>query len=112
MARITLEVPDTWVNLPEQEQDLLIRVGLHEATRARIRQLETEISECEEQIGQFETRYGVPFSQFEAEMLPNLDTWQAHEDYNDWFFWQSVLTEKRSLLTALQQVELPQTERG
>ena len=45
-------------------------------------------------------------SRFEAEVLPTLDTLQAHEDDNDWFFWQSVLTEKRSLLAKLGAVRL------
>jgi hypothetical protein len=105
MIQITLEIPDTWADLPERERDLLIRAGLHEAMRARVSQLEAEIAESEEHIRQFETRYGVPFSRFEAEILPDLDNWQAHEDYNDWFFWQSVLAEKQGLLAVLKQVE-------
>lgn len=27
-----------------------------------------------------------------------LDTLQVHEDYNDWFYWQSVFDEKKNLL--------------
>ena len=106
MTQITLEVPDTLAALPEHERSLLILAGLRKATNARIHQLETEIIESEEHIQRFETRYGLPFARFETELLPSLNTHQGHEDYNDWFFWEQVRTEKRSLLTGLQKVEL------
>ncbi len=106
MPQITLEVPDTLVALPEQERNLLILAGLHEATNARIRQLEAEIAESEEYIQRFESRYGLSLARFEAELLPTLNTHQAHEDYNDWFFWEQVRTEKQSLLAGLQKVKL------
>ncbi|MBI1879345.1 MAG: hypothetical protein HYR94_14200 [Chloroflexi bacterium] len=106
MAQLTLEIPDTLAGLPEQERNLLIRAGLYEATRARIRQLKAEISESKKHIRRFETCYKAPFSRFEAEILPTLDSVQAHEDYNDWFYWESVLAEKQRLLAELQRVEL------
>ncbi len=106
MTQMTLDIPDTLANLPQQERGLLIRAGLYEATRARIRQLEAEIAESEEHLHRFEAHYQVAFAGFESELLPTLDTIQAHEDYNDWFFWQSVLTEKQRLLAELQQIEL------
>ncbi len=96
MRMTTLEIPRSLVNLPEQEQLLLLRAGLYEAGRARLRQLEAEVAEAEAEIQRFESRYGMPFAQFETEALPVLDTLQAHEDYNDWFFWQSVLLQEFS----------------
>jgi hypothetical protein len=105
MTQMTLEIPDTLANLPQPERDLLIRAGLYEATRARLRQLAVEIVESEEHIRRFEARYQMPFSRFESELLPTLDTLEAHQDYNDWFFWQSVLVEKQRLLAELRQVE-------
>ena len=47
----------------------------------------------------------MPFQRFEAEQLPVLDTLQAHEDYNDWFYWQSVLDDKTRLLASIQQTK-------
>ena len=106
MAQMILEIPDTLADLPEQERNLLIRAGLYEATRARIRQLKTEISESKKHVRRFETRYKASFSRFEAENLPILDAMPAHEDYNDWFYWESVLAEKQRLLNELQSIEL------
>lgn len=98
MTSITIEIPDKLRKLPDSERDALIRAGLHEAMRVHIRQLEEEIAESLSEISRFEKKYGVSFEQFEAEMLSSLDTQQAHEDYNDWFYWQSVLAEKQRLL--------------
>ena len=49
----------------------------------------------------FEQPYEASFERFETELLPTLDSPQAHEDYNDWFFWQSVWVEQQALLVKL-----------
>ena len=102
----TIELPRSLINLPEQEQRLLLRAGLYEAGRARLRQVEAEIAEAEAKSQRLESRYGMSFAQFESEALPMLDTFQVHEDYNDWFFWQSVLADRRSLFTKISEVTL------
>ena len=43
-------------------------------------------------------------TRFEAEVLTAADSFQAHEDYNDWFYWQSVLEEKQHELADRQGV--------
>jgi hypothetical protein len=103
--QVTLELPEPWGLLTEQERSRLLRAGVYEATRARVRQLQAEIAECEQNIRRFEELYGLPIQRFETERLLALDTWQAHEDYNDWFYWQSVLDEKKSLLAGVQQIK-------
>ncbi|MBS1249132.1 MAG: hypothetical protein MAG431_00705 [Chloroflexi bacterium] len=84
MSQMVLEIPNLLAELPPIEMDRLIRGGLYEAVRARIRQLKKEIAESKEHLHDFEERYGVSFAQFETTVLPELDTLQAHEDYNDW----------------------------
>jgi hypothetical protein len=102
MTSITIEVPEKLQKLPGSERDALFRAGLHEAIRARIRQLNAEAAESSAEIARFERKYGLTFKRFEAETLPSLDTQQAHEDYNDWFYWEAVLAEKQRLLAELQ----------
>ena len=102
MLEMTLKLPESLMRLPEDERDMLIRAGLHEATRARIRQLKAEIAETRKEIRRFEARYGMSLTRFEAEKLAAADSLQAHEDYNDWFYWQSVLEEKQRHLADLQ----------
>ena len=105
MSQVMMKIPDMLASLPEEERDRLIRGGLYEATRARIRQLKQEIAESREHLQKFERRYGVSFTQFESEILPTLDTLEAHEDYNDWFFWHSLLAEDERLLSELKWAE-------
>jgi hypothetical protein len=106
VAEITLKVPETWMQLPDAERERLIRAGLHEAARARIHQLQTEIAQAQQEVNRFEARYGMTLDRFEAEILPQQDTYPVHEDYNDWFYWQSVLDEKQQILTELQHIDL------
>lgn len=101
MAEINVRVPDQFANLPEDTREQLLRAGVHEATRAWIRQLESELADADAEIERYEERYGATFAEFEAEQLPNLDALEAHEDYNDWFYWEQIAAEKRSLLETL-----------
>ena len=106
MSQMTLDVPDVWVELPAREQALFIRAGLYEAGQAWRRRLEAEIAEAKAEMTRFETRYGASFARFQAMLLSGLDTLQAHQDYNDWFFWESVLAEKQSLLAKVQRIRV------
>jgi hypothetical protein len=106
VSEITLKVPETWMHLPDAERERLIRAGLHEATRARIQQLQAEIAQARQEIEPFERRYGMSLDSFEIDVLPQQDTHQVHEDYNDWFYWQRVLDEKHQILTELQDLAL------
>lgn len=101
MSQIILDIPDLLAGLPEKERDRLIRGGVYEATRARVRQLSKEIADCRAHLQDFEGQYEVSFDRFEAELLPTLDTLQAHEDYNDWFFWQKLLDENQRILSEI-----------
>jgi len=104
--QVTLDLPEPWVMLSERERDRLLRAGVYEATRARMRQLQAERAECEQHVRRFEERYGMPLQRFEAEQLAGLDTLQVHEDYNDWYFWQAALDEKQRLLADVQRVKV------
>lgn len=55
MVEMTLRLPDTLLRLSEPERAMLIRAGLHEATRARIMQMKTELSEARKQLRRFES---------------------------------------------------------
>ncbi|MEZ4705645.1 MAG: hypothetical protein R3A44_00480 [Caldilineaceae bacterium] len=102
MTEITLTVPEPLTFLPAQERDSLLRAGLRQAVRSRIERLKVEIGQAARQTTLFEAKYNMPFAQFESDLMPSLDSWQAHEDYNDWFYWQSLLADKQRLLDQLQ----------
>jgi len=106
MVEMTLRLPQTLVQLPERERGKLIRAGLQEATRARIHQIQAEIAASQQELARFEARYGMSLSSFETQLLSQQESLQVHEDYNDWFYWQSVLEEKQRLLADLRALDL------
>jgi len=106
MTQVTITIPSPLANLPVAEQDSLLRAGLFEAMRARMRQLATEVEESKKYIRHYEEKYGVSLAQFELEQLPELNTLQAHEDYNDWFFWAETLRQNQQLLDELRTVDV------
>ena len=99
--QVTIELPALLAKLPKTERETLVRAGVHEAMRARALELKAERQQAQAHVRHFEEEYGVDFARFERELLPTLDSPQVHEDYNDWFFWQGVLTEKEQLLLEL-----------
>lgn len=106
MAQLTIEVPDIFVEIPPTEQTLLLRSALYQATQGLSEWLKKEIAEGRAQVDRFEERYGVSFEQFETKHLPKLDSFEAHEDYNDWYFWCAILNERQRLLRQLQELTL------
>ena len=104
MTQLTLDVPQALVDLPKLEQELLVRGGLREAATARIRQLQLDIRQATSAVSVFEERYGVDIAGFETKVLTILDTLEALEDYNDWFYWTSVITEKQRLLVEIERI--------
>lgn len=104
MTQLTLDMPQALMDLPKLEQELLVRGGLREAASARIRLLRLEIEEAAAEISILAERYGVDFAGFETQVLPKLATPEVHEDYNDWFYWTSVLSEKQRLLAEIERI--------
>lgn len=100
MTQMTVTIPKPLAGLSAAEREELIREGLQEAVQARIRQLKGEITESSEHIRQFEEKYGLPLEQFEKQLDP--ESLQAHEDYNDWFFWHEVLERNQKALAELE----------
>ena len=101
MGRVDLQVPKSVELLVGEERDRLLRAALRIAAKQRARELEKEQREALTHIRRYERKYGVPFAKFERVRLRKLDTVQAHEDYNDWFFWTSVLQRAEKAFDAL-----------
>lgn len=102
MTQMTVNIPKVLAALSPKEREGLIREGIYEAVQTRIRQIKADIAESEKQVSSFEEKYGVSLEQFEKR-LGDSDSVQAHEDYNDWFFWSEVLNKNRRLLNDLQE---------
>ena len=106
MPQLTFDMPSALAELPQIEQERLVRAGLYEAIRARRIQVEAAIAAAESEVNRLEQQYGVSFSTFESEILPDATSQQAHEDYNDWYFWTESILEQQKFLTTLQGLDL------
>jgi hypothetical protein len=62
-----------------------------------------EMREAKKHIQQFEAQYGMSLSELERQGLPENASVEAHEDYNRWFFWQSVLDRQEKNSEAVMQ---------
>lgn len=98
MEQITIELPDLLSQLPSTERTSLIQAGIAEAVRMRAEEIRGEVAEAEAQVARFTARYGMDFHQFETEYIQQNESPDAHEAYNDWFYWQQVLERSRALL--------------
>ena len=65
-----------------------------------------EMREAKKHIQQFEAQYGMSLSELERQGLPENASVEAHEDYNRWFFWQSVLDRQEKIVKRLRKVSL------
>ncbi len=98
MTAVTIQMPDALADLPLNEQETLIRSALYEASRRRIIHLQTELAEALDYLKTFEVQQGMSLAEFEQERLPTLASFEAHDLYNDWTFWDKVAQEKQQLL--------------
>jgi hypothetical protein len=105
MEQIQLRVPKSIELLAADERDRLLRSALRVAAKQRSRELAKERREAIGHIHRFERKYDVSLSVFERKTLRTLDTIQAHEDYNDWFFWTRVLERADQSTSALKKME-------
>lgn len=105
MKNIELRIPTAIENLIAAEQERLLRSALRTAAHQRARELAKERREALTHIHRYERKYGLTFAQFERKKLSTLTTPQAHEDYNEWFFWITVADRAEQAQAALQKME-------
>ena len=105
MRLIELRIPKPIQTLVGDEQERLLRSALCVAAKQRARELDKERREALTQIRRYERKYGAALPEFEHKKLRTLKTVDAHEDYNDWFFWTTVLERANRATDALKQME-------
>lgn len=103
MNTIQVRVPKAIGQLVEGEQDRLLRVALRMAVKTRAKELMQAQREATANVRRMEKKYGMPFNAFEKK-LGAMNTAQAHEDYNDWFFWVNVLDRVENARNAMEKL--------
>jgi len=102
---VQVRVPKAIHALLQPERQRLLHHALRIAAKYRARELEQDCKDARAHIRRLEKKYRATFSQFERKKLRRLNTVQAHEDYNDWFFWTKLLERAERELRALSKME-------
>jgi hypothetical protein len=105
MQQIELSVPKAIEILVDDERERLLRTALRIAARQRAHELVKERREALTHIHRYERKYSASFATFERRKLRALSSTQAHEDYNDWFFWTQVLLHADTASNVLKKME-------
>ena len=105
MTQMQLRVPKAIEKLVGNQQNRLLRPALRMAAKQRTRELEKECREALTNIRRYERKYDATLSQFERKKMRTLGTVQAHEDYNDWFFWTCVRERAQQAIAAMKKME-------
>jgi hypothetical protein len=106
MPVVKVRIPEALNDLYGPEQERLLHSAFRQYARLRSQELLNEMQEAEAQLRQLEVKYGVSLAEFEAQLLPGETSVEVHEDYNRWFFWQSVMDRQREILERLCDVAL------
>lgn len=102
MARITMNIPGALSDLPDEERNLLLSRAVRTATKERIEQLEQELKECAERIGELSGKYNMSFDVFERKMeTQEFFGVDYQEDYHDWCFWRESKQRVEDVLRTL-----------
>jgi broad specificity phosphatase PhoE len=102
MEEIRVTVPDGFADLIADET--IERGALRSLAKKRLAELEADREEAERHVGEFEDEYGMDFEEFEGEFEDDA-TKEAHEDYNEWYFWRETRERTTKRIERVQNVE-------
>jgi len=102
MEEIRVTVPDGFADLIADET--IERGALRSLAKKRLAELEADREEAERRVGEFEDEYGMDFEEFEGEFEDDA-TKEAHEDYNEWYFWRETRERTTKRIERVQNVE-------
>lgn len=88
MKKIEFEVPDIVLELPDTEKEKLINNMFTFSIKERLKILKKECKLAQEKLYEFEKKYNKNLEEFEKEGI-DIST-EAHDEYMDWCYWQSV----------------------
>ena len=112
MGKISLNVPNSLSDLPEEERDLLLGRALRVAVKERVEQVEQELGEGQEKEAILEKKYGMEFEAFEKKVeLQKFVGLDYQEDYHDWYFWRESNQRTQQILQNLRRFLADQIQR-
>jgi hypothetical protein len=98
-----LMVTNSAVQLPTQVWQHIVQLGVER----HIQELEAQLEEAQQQIAEFEHRFGMSFARLQEVGLPDDAGLEAHEGYVEWSSWEGVRTELEEQLAQVRAVLEP-----
>lgn len=86
--------------LPEEERLKILMLG----ATYYLPKIESCLLKAREKVNFFRKKYGCDFVEFEKRKLPLRADFKKHEDWVEWSYWQEVLEEYPSYLSALKRL--------
>ena len=91
----------TPIKLPIQDWDRILQLG----SDSRTHELQDELSQAEEAIAKFETRFGKSLPELEKIGLPADADFEIHDGYIEWQSWEIRRVDLQKRLATLQALE-------
>jgi len=88
---------DSVIQLPTKVWQRIVQLGVER----HIQELEAQLEEAQQQIAEFERKFGMSFVDLEQEGLPEDADWQVHEDWVEWSSWEGLKTDLEQQLASL-----------
>lgn len=86
--------------LPSQEMLSILRQG----SMLRLPHLEGRLRQAAEQVTRFEVVHEKTLAELMAQGLPDDATYQVHEDFIEWEYWQDVLIETENIIKNVKRI--------
>jgi hypothetical protein len=96
-------VNDSVIQLPTKVWQRIVQLGVERY----IQELEAQLEEAQQQIAEFEHKFGMSFADIEQEGLPEDADWQAHEDWVEWSSWEGLKADLEQQLESLRAMPEP-----
>ncbi len=90
-------VSDVFSILPQEDQEEIFNIG----TAFRLLDLQKRLAQAQENVREFEAKYGTTLDVLESEGLPEDADYEMHEDYIEWHYWARVREKTQNTLDVL-----------
>jgi chromosome segregation ATPase len=85
------------IRLSAQEWQRIVQLGVER----QIQELQEQLAEAQQEIAQFERRFGTSFARLQETGLPEDASMEAHEDYVEWSSWEGRQADLQEQLETL-----------
>jgi hypothetical protein len=90
-------VTDSVIQLPTEVWQRIVQLGVER----HIQELEAQLEEAQQNIADFERKFGMSFARLQQDGLLEDANLQTHEEYVEWSSWEGLQADLRDQLESL-----------